>query len=393
MKLLAADDQPIIRKFVGAKLRELGHEVLYASTGDEAIKLYDELEPDLILIDHHMPGKTGLEVVEHVRVIKKRQTPIIIMSSNDEEDVIVKAFKLGVDDYIEKPVGIKELVMRVQRLLFKVCGVPIQQEQDSSVSAIVQKKYVGVVIPCYNEESRLAGKEFSDFIHSNLGYHLCFVNDGSKDRTLEILKALESEHDEYISVFNLERNSGKAEAVRQGVLHLAKDPNFDYIGYLDADLSTDFVDFNELVNTIISSNYKIVSGSRISRVGADITKSSARSIISRAINLIIRTILGMGFQDTQCGAKVMTKEVADNMFNDKFITKWLFDVEIFIRMKKFYGADSVKSLIYEQPLKRWIHAEGSKLSMKDSLKILTQLSKITVYYRKYKPVNSQSSIA
>ena len=69
------------------------------------------------------------------------------------------------------------------------------------------------------------------------------------------------------------------------------------------------------------------------------------------------------------------------MFNEKFVTRWLFDVEIFLRMKKFYGKEKVQQFICEQPLKRWIHADGSKLSMSDSMKIVGQLVKIASHYK------------
>ncbi|MGB5370443.1 MAG: glycosyltransferase, partial [Flavobacteriaceae bacterium] len=182
-------------------------------------------------------------------------------------------------------------------------------------------------------------------------------------------------------IYDCAKNGGKAEAVRQGILHLSKDSQLDYIGYLDADLSTDFRDFDDLVQTIGNSNFKIVSGSRINRMGANITKESARKIISKTINLIIQKILGMPFKDTQCGAKIMDREIAATMFNKKFITRWLFDVEIFMRMKKHFGKSTVQPLICEQPLKRWIHADGSKLSMKDSVKIVGQLAQIAIHYR------------
>jgi glycosyltransferase involved in cell wall biosynthesis len=80
-----------------------------------------------------------------------------------------------------------------------------------------------VVIPCYNEEDRLLSEEFRDFVHSNLGYHLCFVNDGSKDNTLKVLKELALGNEDRISIYDCEKNGGKAEAVRLGMFHLAKD--------------------------------------------------------------------------------------------------------------------------------------------------------------------------
>ena len=165
------------------------------------------------------------------------------------------------------------------------------------------------------------------------------------------------------------------------MLLMSKKEDLDYIGFLDADLSTDLSDFDDLVSTIENSDYKIVSGSRIKRMGANISKKSARSIISITINFIIRKILSMDFKDTQCGAKIFDKEVIGISFDEKFITKWIFDVEIFRRITLQFGLKK-KQLLCEQPLRRWIHADNSNLSIKDSIKIVWQLGQIAWVYRR-----------
>jgi glycosyltransferase involved in cell wall biosynthesis len=276
---------------------------------------------------------------------------------------------------MKKPLSLGEIGARVKRLIGATDTALVNNK-----NRMIQNNCIGVVIPCYNEEERLSSDEFKKFVHSNLGYHLCFVNDGSKDNTLAVLQELSKGNEDRISVYNCEKNGGKAEAVRLGMLHLAKDSQFNYIGFLDADLSTDFKDFNDLVNTISNSKYKIVSGSRINRMGADIAKQSARKLISQGINFIIRKTLGMDFKDTQCGAKIMHKEIVEKTFQKKFLTKWLFDVEIFMRMKKIYGKEEAISLICEKPLDRWVHMDGSKLSFKDSFKIVGQIGQIALYY-------------
>lgn len=380
MKILAIDDQPLTITAISYKLESTGYTVITSNDGRDAINKFDSENPDLVILDLNMPKMNGFEVLKYIREQKNSQTPIMVMSGDEEESTIVKAFSLGANEYIRKPVGLNELLIRTQKLLkLPIASSPTMAMEESS--QLIQKNIVGVVIPCYNEESRLRTETFKSFVANNLGYHLCFVNDGSADNTLEVLNDLARGREDYISVYNCPKNGGKAEAVRQGTLHLIKDPQLDYIGYLDADLSTNFQDFDDLVQTISDSSFKIVGGSRINRMGADITKAGSRAIISKSINLIIRKILGMSFQDTQCGAKVMTREVAEQLFQKKFLTSWLFDVEIFIRMKKFYGAGEAEKFICEQPLKRWIHEDGSKLSMKDSIKILGQLFQITVAYR------------
>jgi glycosyltransferase involved in cell wall biosynthesis len=244
----------------------------------------------------------------------------------------------------------------------------------------IVNKEVGIVIPCYNEEKRLKIDDFRKFLNSHNQHLLCFVNDGSSDNTIGVLDRLRKEFSSQVIIVDCIKNLGKAGAVRAGVNYLKNKNNINYIGFLDADLSTDFDDFLNILDVIKSSQFKIVSGSRIIRMGANIVKESSRGIISKSINLMICWILGMNFQDTQCGAKVMTKDMAEAAFRKPFLTRWLFDVEIFMRMKVLYGKDRVNEYICEQPLKRWIHAEDSKLSMKDSFKIIFQLFQITYSY-------------
>ena len=377
MKIVAIDDQQLVCLSLEKHFSCLGYAIKCARTGSEGIQLIYDFQPDLIIVDINMEGMSGLEVVKQLRK-QNYKNPIMIMSGNTNEETIVSGFDLGIQDFIKKPVQLSELTVRVRRLI----GTPKNAiNKRVSKNAKISKTCVGVIIPCYNEEERLSSKEFTDFIESNLGYHLCFVNDGSTDNTLEAVKKLTEGREEYISVYNCEKNGGKGEAVRLGMLHMIKDKQLDYLGYLDADLSTDFKDFDALVKTIDGSNYKIVSGSRIARMGADIHKESAREMISLTINLIIRKILGMNFKDTQCGAKIIHRDLVEVIFKEKFITKWLFDVEIFKRMRNIYGKEKAVAMICEQPLQRWVHEDGSKLSMKDSLKIVSQLFQISSHYK------------
>ncbi|WBX75099.1 response regulator [Tenacibaculum ovolyticum] len=386
MKVLAIDDQKLVLIPLESRLKELGYEVITESNALKGIELYDSFEPDLVIVDLNMPLVSGMEVVKHIRDIKKSSTPIMILSGNTDDQMITKGFDLGINDYMKKPLSLTEVCARVKRLI----GVPETTNKDIKYnSVIIQQRCVGVVIPCYNEEKRLLSKEFIDFIDKNSGYHLCFVNDGSKDKTLEVLNSLRKGKEDFITVYNCEKNGGKAEAVRQGMLYMAKQEDLDYIGFLDADLSTDLTDFDDLVSTIENSKYKIVSGSRMSRMGANITKESARKIISLTINYVIRKILSMDFNDTQCGAKIFKKDVIEISFGKKFITQWIFDVEIFRRITLHFGLKKAKEILCEQPLKRWVHADGSKLSMRDSVKIIGQLGQIAWYYNSKRRINSK----
>ncbi|WP_282041566.1 response regulator [Winogradskyella flava] len=378
MKVLAIDDQQLVLLPLQKRLTDLGYDVRIETDAQQGLQLFDSFNPDLVIVDVNMPVVSGLDVINHIRVAKSSETPIMMLSGNTNDEVITNAFDLGVNDYMKKPLSLNEICARVKRLI----GAPeLKNVINTSAGIMIQQRCVGVVIPCYNEEERLLSDEFLSFIDKNSGYHLCFVNDGSKDKTLEVLHKLRQGREDFITVYDCEKNGGKAEAVRLGMLHMAEKEDLDYIGFLDADLSTDLTDFDDLVKTIENSSFKIVSGSRISRMGANITKESARKIISLTINFIIRKILSMDFKDTQCGAKIFHKDVIDIAFRKKFVTQWIFDVEIFKRITIHFGIETAKSMLCEQPLKRWIHADGSKLSMKDSVKIVIQLAQIAWVYR------------
>jgi len=373
MKVLAIDDQQLVLLPLQKRLEALGYKVKTEFNAETGIETYKSFQPDLVIVDINMPEVSGIDVVKFIRVEEKSTTPIMVLSGNTDDAIITEGFELGINDYMKKPLSLNEISARVKRLV----GTPETNNLvENNDNIIIEQRCVGVVIPCYDEEERLLSTEFLDFVDKHSGYHLCFVNDGSKDNTLEVLNNLRKGRESFISVYDCEKNGGKAEAVRLGMLHMAKKDDLDYIGFLDADLSTDLADFDDLVSTIENSEYKIVSGSRIARMGANITKESARKIISLTVNFIIRKILKMEFKDTQCGAKIFHKDIINTAFDSKFLTKWLFDVEIFIRVRKQYGLQKAKQILCEKPLKRWIHADGSKLSMKDSVKIIGQLGQI-----------------
>lgn len=249
----------------------------------------------------------------------------------------------------------------------------------------------GIIIPCYNEENRLNQKAFVAFIEESSTYHLCFVNDGSKDNTLDVLRAIKKAVPNRISIVDIKKNAGKATAVRAGARFLYSLKHISNIGFMDADLSTDFKDFKDLVKTLKRDNKLMVFGSRNSGGKGKIERDFLRNLFSKTIKQFVLFILGMPIRDTQCGAKVFNRAVVPVIYQRAFLSKWLFDVEIFLRLKKAYGkAQTMKSII-EQPLMRWVHVEDSKLGIKDALKIPLRLVHIWLNYKVFaffRPVNS-----
>lgn len=378
-KILIVDDQKLVLISLEKMLTDIYCDVTTAQNINDAVNCVNVTKFDLIIVDLNLGEENvnGFNVIEQIKNSLNKETSIFILSGQTDDKSILKGYTLGIKDFIKKPLSKMEIQAKVSNFF----GQDYDFEKYNS-SSILHDVSVGVVIPCYNEETRLQSKEFLSFIHNNIGYKLCFVNDGSKDKTLEVLRNIQNGKENHIIVYDCEKNGGKAEAVRQGMLYMAKEFNIDFVGFLDADLSTNFEDYIDLIETIKKSDFKIVSGSRMSRMGADIYKESSRAIISKTINYIIRKTLGMDFNDTQCGAKVMRKDIIEEVFDKPFYTKWLFDVEIFMRVRNKYGLEKAKLMLSEQPLKRWVHMDGSKLSFKDSVKILGQIGQIFFRYRK-----------
>lgn len=118
MKILVAEDEPIMLKTIALRLKKDGHEIITTDNGREALSLIAEQSPDLIITDIMMPYASGLEIVGTVKQLGKK-TPIIVLSAMGQENVVLEAFNLGADDFISKPFSPNELSMRVKRLTGK----------------------------------------------------------------------------------------------------------------------------------------------------------------------------------------------------------------------------------------------------------------------------------
>ncbi|TYP96720.1 glycosyl transferase family 2 [Tenacibaculum adriaticum] len=113
---------------------------------------------------------------------------------------------------------------------------------------------IGIIIPCYNEEKRLNIDAFVNFVKEKENYHLCFVNDGSKDDTIVILNQLKIKIPDLVSIVDMKKNKGKTRAIRVGARYLFNKQNVDYIGYMSADAFSDYDDYDEAISNLVESN-------------------------------------------------------------------------------------------------------------------------------------------
>jgi diguanylate cyclase (GGDEF)-like protein len=113
-KVLVADDSAVYRKLVEHTLSEKQYAVLFAKSGREAIDLFSEHQPSVVITDWMMPDLSGIELCEHVRnQSRQAYTYLIILTGITEKDKLVKGLAAGADDYLTKPFHPDELLARV----------------------------------------------------------------------------------------------------------------------------------------------------------------------------------------------------------------------------------------------------------------------------------------
>lgn len=117
-RILLVDDEVSIQRAVGPLLRSRGYEVDIAGTGAQALEMFAQRTPALIVLDLGLPDIEGTEVCHRVRATS--QVPIIVLSARGAEADKVNALDLGADDYITKPFGPEELLARIRAALRRV---------------------------------------------------------------------------------------------------------------------------------------------------------------------------------------------------------------------------------------------------------------------------------
>lgn len=264
-----------------------------------------------------------------------------------------------------------------------------------------------LIIPCYNEATRIPTEEFTHALQQDESMQFVFVNDGSKDETFSVLKQLrDSQNTTSKSRFHIlsyNKNKGKSNAVSLG-LNIAYKTMFglekstqelteldlvgfdsidaDYFGFWDADLATPFSEVAWFYRFTENNDPKplLIIGSRVARLGANIQRTIFRHYSGRLFATLISQGLGWKVHDTQCGAKLMQPELIPICFEKAFYTSWLFDVEILLRMQKHYGKNA-ETMVVEVPIRTWTDVAGSKIGWSDFIKVPYQIWRV---FRAYK---------
>jgi DNA-binding response OmpR family regulator len=117
-KILVVDDEPNIREVVELYLRRDGHTVVSAADGEEALMLYRQTDPDLVVLDLMLPEVSGLEVCRRIQADKR--VPVVMLTARGEEEDRIVGLGIGADDYVVKPFSPRELAARVGAVLRRV---------------------------------------------------------------------------------------------------------------------------------------------------------------------------------------------------------------------------------------------------------------------------------
>jgi two-component system, OmpR family, response regulator VicR len=129
-KILVVDDEKPIADILQFNLQKEGFTIYCAYDGEEALKMVEEVQPDLLILDIMLPKRDGMEVCREVR--KKYEMPIIMLTAKDSEIDKVLGLELGADDYVTKPFSTRELIARVKANLRRHQASALSEEADEN---------------------------------------------------------------------------------------------------------------------------------------------------------------------------------------------------------------------------------------------------------------------
>lgn len=125
--VLVVDDEESYRQALASGLAHEGFATELASTAHEGLRLFDQVHPDLVLLDLMLPDESGIEVCQRMRA--RAPVPIIMVTARDAEVDVVVGLELGAADYVAKPFRLRELVARMRAVLRRAADPPARREE------------------------------------------------------------------------------------------------------------------------------------------------------------------------------------------------------------------------------------------------------------------------
>jgi dolichyl-phosphate beta-glucosyltransferase len=223
--------------------------------------------------------------------------------------------------------------------------------------------YISVIIPCYNEERRI-GKTLARiteyFQNSSLEHEILVVDNGSRDRTREIIREYAKEH-HAVRLISKQRY-GKGWAVKQGML----EAKGDFRLFTDADNSTDISHLPAFIDAAEQGYEVVISSRRIEGAVLTHPQPPIRRMLGNIFAGLTHILVPLGIKDTQNGFKLFRGEAAEKIFRHQTSYYWAFDIEILALAQKFGFR------IKELPI-TWVNDDDSKMNIKGMVRMLLEV--------------------
>lgn len=214
-----------------------------------------------------------------------------------------------------------------------------------------------ILVPAYNEERRikLFLQELAMLREKNNSIkEVVVIDDSSTDSTADIVRKFDG-----IKLLSYKPNRGKGYAVKHGVMHAKGDS----IIFIDADGSISPDQIPKMLEKL--EQYDVVVGDR-SLKNSVVKNVGTRKLTGNLFNFYVGLIFNSDIKDNLCGFKGFKADVAKNLFGDLISERWIFDVELFYKIRKRGYT------LYKLPFV-WSHKKGSKLKLLDPLKMFFEL--------------------
>jgi glycosyltransferase involved in cell wall biosynthesis len=229
-----------------------------------------------------------------------------------------------------------------------------------------------VVVPCYNEVKRIGG--FFELIEKNqeLDWEWLFVDDGSSDSTAAKVQEFAEKVSCNVRIHSLPKNQGKGAAVCAGLIEATG----DLVGYVDADLAASPITFKRLVDDEkLRAGGRLIVGIRLMTHDGKVERLLHRHLMGRVFQTITSNLTGLRVYDTQCGFKLMSRELARRLGEEMWCKGFCFDVELIMR------ADSMGVHIEEVPIS-WVEKGHSTIRFKHIFTMFRDVFRIRDRVRK-----------
>jgi dolichyl-phosphate beta-glucosyltransferase len=234
----------------------------------------------------------------------------------------------------------------------------------------IKNLFVSFIFPIYNEEKRLKSlfKNINKYEKKYNGSEFIFVNDGSKDKSLEHIVDFIKDKNKRYKLVSYKKNMGKGYALKMGV----KEAKKDWLLTLDVDLSVKLTQINNWFKFYKLNTNNVYFGSR-NHPKSVLEAKLYRKIIGNILNIFLKITFEKNvskIRDTQCGFKLYPKKVAKKIFRNIFTFNFAHDIEILTKLNK------KKIKVIELPVK-WKHFSQSKVNIiTDPLKMIFSIYKI-----------------